>query len=140
MAAKPRAFVFDTWAIIAYYENELAGQKVAEIIADANEREIPMWMSVVNAGEVWYIVARETSSAEADHTIEELRSLGLRFDNVEWKISRQAALFKSKHRMSFADAFAAALAVQKNAHLVTGDEEFRQVEDNVKIFWVKSAQ
>ncbi|MGH2567426.1 MAG: PIN domain-containing protein, partial [Bacteroidota bacterium] len=102
--AKQRAIVFDTWAIIAYYEDEPAGEKVAGIIADANERGIPMWMSVVNAGEVWYIVARETSPAEADQTIEELRSLGVELDNAEWKISRQAAMFKSKNKMSYANA------------------------------------
>jgi len=136
MAAKPQMLVFDSWAIIAYFEDEPAGKKIEEIIIDANEREIPMWMSVVNAGEVWYIVARQTSSSEADSTIAELRSLGIQFDNSEWKSTRQAALFKSKHKMSYADAFAAALSMQKNAHLVTGDNEFKHVEKEIKILWV----
>lgn len=136
MAAKPRAYVFDTWAIIAYFEDEPGGKKVAEIIVDANETEIPMWMNVVNAGEVWYITARETSPAVADHTVEELRSLGIRFDNAEWKISRQAALFKSKYKMSYADTFAAALAKQKDAHLVTGDKQFKQLENDIRIYWI----
>lgn len=136
MAAKPQMLVFDSWAIIAYFEDEPAGQKIEEIIIDANERGIPMWMSVVNAGEVWYIVARQTSPSEADSTIAELRSLGIQFDNPEWKSTRQASVFKSKHKMSYADAFAAALSLQKNAHLVTGDNEFKQVEKEIKILWV----
>lgn len=136
MAGKPKALVFDSWAIIAFYEDEPAGKQVAEIITEANEHRTPLWMSVVNAGEVWYIIARRTSEADADATIAELQSLGLQFDNAEWKISRQAALFKSKHTMSYADAFAAALALQKNAHLVTGDREFKQVEGQVKILWL----
>jgi uncharacterized protein len=136
MAAQPRMFVFDSWAIIAYFEDEPAGQKIEEIIIDANEREIPMWISVVNAGEVWYIVARQTSPSEADSTIAELRSLGIHFENPDWKATRQAAAFKSKHKMSYADAFAAALSMQKNAHLVTGDNEFKQVEKEIKILWV----
>jgi predicted nucleic acid-binding protein len=137
MAAKPKALILDTWAVMAFYEDEPAGQRVGELIADANERRTPLWMSVVNAGEVWYITARRTSPEEADRTIEELRSLGVQLDSAEWKISRQAAVFKSKHKMSYADAYAAALAVQKNAHLVTGDREFNQVEDEVKILWLK---
>ena len=136
MPAKPKALVFDSWAIIAFYEDEPAGKQVAEIIAEGNEHRTPLWMSVVNAGEVWYIIARRTSEAEADATIAELQSLGIQFDNAEWKISRQAALFKSKHTMSYADAFAAALGLQKNARLVTGDREFKQVEGDVDVFWV----
>ena len=90
--------MFDTWAIIAYYEDEPAAEYVAQLFADANENETPMWMSIVNAGEVWYIIARKTSPADADATINELHKIGIQFDNAEWKISRQAALFKSKHK------------------------------------------
>ncbi len=136
MAGKPKALVFDSWAIIAFYEDEPAGKQVAEIISEANDDGTPLWMSVVNAGEVWYIIARRTSEAEADETIAELQSLGIQLDNAEWKISRQAAFFKSKHTMSYADAFAAALALQKNAHLVTGDREFKQVEKEIAVLWV----
>lgn len=135
--AKPRALVFDTWAIIAYFEDEPAAEHISQLIAEANENATPMWMSVVNAGEVWYVIARKTSVAEADTAINDLRKLGIQFDTAEWKISRQAALFKSKHKMSFADAFAAALAVQKNAHLVTGDQEFKPLEGEVKMLWLK---
>ena len=136
MAGKPKALVFDSWAVIAFYEDEPAGKQVAEIITEANEQGTPQWMSVVNAAEVWYIIARRTSEEEADATIAELQSLGIQFDNAEWKISRQAGVFKSKYTMSCADAFAAALAVQKNAHLVTGDREFKQVEEDVDVLWV----
>ena len=136
MPAKPKALVFDSWAVIAFYEDEPAGKQVAELIAEANEHRTPLWMSVINAGEVWYIIARRASEEEADATIAELQSLGIQFDNAEWKISRQAGVFKSKYTMSCADAFAAALAVQKNAHLVTGDREFKQVEGQVKILWL----
>jgi ribonuclease VapC len=137
MPVKPKALVFDSWAIIAFYEDEPAGKQVAELIAEANERGTPLWMSVINAGEVWYIIARRTSEAEADVTIAELQSLGIQFDNAEWKISRQAGVFKSKYTMSYADAFAAALTFQKNAHLVTGDREFKQVEKDVTLLWLE---
>jgi len=135
--AKPRALVLDTWAVIAYFEDEPGGKHVAQLIAEANENATPLWMSVVNAGEVWYVIARKTSVADADAAINDLRKLGIQFDNAEWKISRQAAQFKSKHKMSYADAFAAALALQKNAHLVTGDEEFQPLEGDIKMLWLK---
>jgi len=136
MAMKAKSLVLDTWAIIAFYEEEHAAQQVADIFAQANEDGVPLCMSVVNAGEVWYVTARKTSAAEADETIEELRSFGIQLEDVDWKISRQAGVFKSKYKMSYADAIAAALALHKNGHLVTGDREFKHVENDVKIVWL----
>jgi len=94
-------------------------------------------MSVVNAGEVWYIIARRTSEADADRSIRELKQLGIEMVDADWDIAHDAGRFKAKHKMSFADCFAAALAKQRKAHLVTGDQEFKQVETDVIINWLK---
>jgi predicted nucleic acid-binding protein len=137
MARKPRAIVLDSWAVMAYLEDESTAEKVAEIIADAHEEKIPLLMTVVNAGEVWYILAREVSVSEADASVRQLRQLGIEFINADWDLAREAGGFKAKHKMSFADCFAAALAKQRKAHLVTGDQEFKQVEADVIINWLK---
>ncbi|MGA9031624.1 MAG: type II toxin-antitoxin system VapC family toxin [Sulfuricaulis sp.] len=136
MARKPKALVLDSWAVLAYLEDEDSSQKVADLIADAHENGIPLLMSVVNAGEVWYILAREISETEADKGVDGLRQLGIEFVDVDWKLARQAGTFKSKNRMSFADCFAAALAREVRASLVTGDKEFKQIENDVNIMWV----
>jgi len=52
-------------------------------------------------------------------------------------LARQAALFKSGKKISYADCFAAALAKLRKAELVTGDQDFRQVEGEVKILWIE---
>jgi predicted nucleic acid-binding protein len=137
MARKPRAIVLDSWAVMAYLEDEATAEKVADIIADAHEEKIPLLMTVVNAGEVWYILAREVSVAEADASVRQLSQLGIEFINADWDLAREAGGFKAKHKMSFADCFAAALAKQRKAHLVTGDQEFKQVEADVIINWLK---
>jgi predicted nucleic acid-binding protein len=136
MARKPKALVLDSWSILAYLEDEPAGQQVADIIADAHESDTPLMMTVVNAGEIWYITARETSEDDADRTIMELAQLGIQFSDADWKLAREAARFKAKDKMSFADCFAAALAKENKADLVTGDLEFKQVEGEVKIHWL----
>jgi predicted nucleic acid-binding protein len=38
--------------------------------------------------------------------------------------------------MSYADCFAAALAKFHNGVLVTGDDEFRQIEKEISIDWI----
>lgn len=131
--AKPKAIVLDSWAVIAYLEDEPAAERVADIIADAHENNTPLLMSVVNLGEVWYIIAREASDAEADRCEKELRQLGIEIVDADWSLTNHAARFKSKHKMAFADCFAAGLAKQKRAHLVTGDREFAQVGGEVQI-------
>jgi predicted nucleic acid-binding protein len=137
MARKPKVVVLDSWATIAYLEDEASAERVADIIADAHEEEIPLLMSVVNAGEVWYIIARESSVADADASINQLRDLGIEFVDADWNLAKDAGYFKSKNKMSFADCFAAALARQRKAHLATGDPEFKQVESEIAINWLK---
>jgi predicted nucleic acid-binding protein len=137
MARKPRAIVLDSWAIMSYLGGEPSAEKVADIMADAHDEHIPLFMTVVNAGEVWYILAREVSVVEADSSIRQLRQLGISFVDADWDLAHQAAGFKSKHKMSFADCFAAALAKDKKAHLITGDKEFAQVEGEISIAWLR---
>jgi ribonuclease VapC len=133
---KPKAIVLDSWAIIAYLEGEPSAKRVADHIADAHEQDVPLFISVVNAGEVWYIIAREASVSDADRSITELRHLGIEFVDADWTLAHEAGGFKSKYKMSFADCFAAALAKQKKALLLTGDREFKQVEAQIAIDWL----
>ena len=133
MSRKSRAIVLDSWAVIAYMEDENAGDKVAEIIADSHENRIPLKMSIINVGEVWYSVAKQASETEADEAIADLNELGIEFVDVNWALTRTAASYKSKNKMSYADCFAAALTKQEKAELVTGDQEFKQIDHAIKI-------
>jgi ribonuclease VapC len=137
MARKPKALVLDSWSILAFLEDEPAGQQVAEMIADAHESGMPVMMTVVNAGEIWYITARKTSEEDADRTLLELAQLGVQFHDADCKLAREAARFKAKGKMSFADCFAAALAKEQKADLVTGDAEFKQVEGEIRVGWLQ---
>lgn len=136
MAKKAKAYVLDTWAVIAYLEDEPSGEQVEELIASANEEQIPIYMSVVNVGEVWYTFAREISEEEADASVKALRDLRIQFEDADWTLTQEAARFKSQNKMSYADAFAAALAKTKKADLVTGDGEFKPLDGEIKIAWL----
>ena len=136
MAKKAKAYVLDTWAVIAYLEDEPSGEQVEDLIATAHEEKIPIYMSVVNAGEVWYTIAREVSEEDANASVKSLRDLRIQFEDANWEITQEAARFKSKNKMSYADAFAAALAKVKKADLVTGDGEFKPLDGEIKISWV----
>ena len=136
MARRPKTIVLDSWAVLAYLEDENPGKQVAEILASAHEHGTSLLMTTVNAGEVWYILAREVSETEAERTVTDLKRLGIQFVDADWNLTRLAAGFKAKHRMSYADCFAAALAKDHKADLVTGDKEFQQVQNDIRINWL----
>ena len=136
MAKKAKAYVLNTWAVIAYLEDEPAAQQIADLIATAHEESIPVYMTVVNVGEVWYTIAREVSEDDATGSVKELRDLRIQFVDADWDLTQEAARFKSQNKMSYADCYAAALAKSKKADLVTGDGEFKAVEKAVNIQWV----
>jgi len=136
MAKKAKAYVLDTWAVIAYLEDEPSAPQIADLIASAHEEDIPVYMTVVNVGEVWYTIAREISESDANASIKELRDLRIQFEDVDWILTLEAARFKSQHKMSYADCYAAALAKNQKGDLVTGDKEFKSLENQIKIQWV----
>jgi predicted nucleic acid-binding protein len=136
MAARTTKLVFDAWAVLAILQGEAAGQKALDLMADCLESSGEVLMTTINAGEVWYNVARRRSESDADRAIEELRAWGIQFVDADWELIRHAARFKMKGKMSFADAFAAALAKQSKCELVTGDPEFKIAEDAVKVRWL----
>jgi predicted nucleic acid-binding protein len=136
MPRKPKAYVLDSWAVLSYFHDEPAGEQVETIIADARENGIPIFISVVNAAEVWYITARRRSEADADSGIHVLSEFGIHFVEADWNLAKDAGYFKSRNKMSFADCFAAALAKQRKASLVTGDKEFKQVQTEITIDWL----
>ncbi len=78
-------------------------------------------MTAVNAGEVWYNIARKRTEEKADQSIWDVGNLGIRIIDADWRLTRAAAGFKKRGRIAYADCFAATLAKRERASLVTGD-------------------
>ncbi|MBM3839772.1 MAG: PIN domain-containing protein, partial [Verrucomicrobia bacterium] len=66
----------------------------------------------------------------------ELQAAPIDFHSADRALADTAADFKARFKLSLADAFAAALAKEKKAELVTGDPEFKALEKEIKINWV----
>jgi predicted nucleic acid-binding protein len=134
MAKKPR--VLDSWAMLAFFQNEPSADQVEKIITEAHAASADLLMSVVNVGELWHSVACTHSAKQADAVIAELRTLKIAFVDADWEVTQLAAQFKTKGKIAYADCFAAAVAKKFNAELVTGDPEFKQVDGEVKVLWL----
>ena len=130
--------VLDSWALIAFFEDEPAAEQVEKILAQAGEEKHRLLLSVVNWGEIYYNTMREVSQEAAEQKAQEMAALPIDIVGVsdDLVLARQAAIYKATHKMSYADCFAAALAKIRNAELLTGDPEFKALEKEIKIGWL----
>ncbi len=132
MAAK----VLDSFALLALFRDEAGADIVAGILEKAGRQDQPLHMTEVNYAEVQYIVRRKDGDAAWESIAEELKAAPIEFHPADRQLADSAAGFKSRHRISLADAFAAALAKDKKAELITGDPEFKALEKVIKIYWL----
>lgn len=128
--------VLDSYALMAFLQDESGADAVENLILAAGEGKIRLAMCVVNLGEVWYSTTRAVSSEAADRYIQQIQGMDIELADADWELSRQAALYKSMGGISYADCFAAALAKARNAELVTGDKEFKKLENEIRISWL----
>jgi predicted nucleic acid-binding protein len=131
--------VLDSWALIAFFEDEPAAEHVEKLLAQAAADKVKLLLSVVNWGEIYYNTMREVSQAAAEQQARDIAALPIEVVPVagDLVLARQAAIYKATHKMSYADCFAAALTKLKNCELITGDPEFKAVEQEIKINWLK---
>jgi ribonuclease VapC len=131
--------VLDSWALIAFFEDEPAADAVEKLLQQAAAEKHKLLMSVVNWGEVYYNTMRGVSQETAEQRAHEVAALPIDIIGVsdDLALAKQAAIFKATHKMSYANCFAAALAKQKNAELITGDPEFKAVEKEITVHWLR---
>lgn len=132
----PKVRVLDSYSLLAYLEGEEGRETVIEVIQDARDSRADIFLSVVNWGEVYYITLREAGRKRLKEVVHLISMLPIQLIPVDLELTRQAAEFKSSKRMSYADCYAAATAKLYRAELVTGDTEFKQVEQEIKILWI----
>jgi predicted nucleic acid-binding protein len=107
-----------------------------EIFKAARDSGRPLLFPVVNWGEVYYITLREAGRDRAEKIPHLISTLPIQIIPADLELTKGAAEFKASKKMSYADCFAAALAKLRRAELVTGDEDFKQVEGKVKTLWI----
>jgi uncharacterized protein len=132
--------VLDSWALIAFFEDQPAAEQVEILLVKGQAGTHKLLLCVVNWGEIYYSTMRRVSQEAAEQKAREIAGLTIEIVGVDEKnldLVRQAAIYKATKRLSYADAFAAALAKIRSAELVTGDREFKQVEDEIEINWLR---
>jgi PIN domain nuclease of toxin-antitoxin system len=110
--------ILDACAIIAYLRDEV-GADVVETALNNDECIV----HALNLCEVYKdCLVRGDDKRIADQLLLDLQSIGLySCEEMDEKLWKNAALLKSKHKMSLADCFALSLASRRNGKLLTSD-------------------
>lgn len=130
------AKVLDAYALMVYLEKEPGYEKVKDLFVKASETDKNLLMATINWGEVFYILVKEYGIEEAEKIQRVIETFPIEFVPADLDLTKQAALYKATKKLPYADSFAAALAKLHKGELVTGDKEFKLVEDEVKVVWI----
>ena len=133
MAAK----VLDSFALIAYFRDEPGAETMEDMLVAAGKKDNPLLMTDVNYAEVKYSIVKKDGAEAWAEAAKVLQGLPIDFHSTTRTLADAAADFKAHFKLSLADAFAAALAKEKKTELVTGDPEFKPLEGEIKVHWLK---
>src|ERR1700733_6147391 len=131
------AKVLDSFALIAYFRDESGAEAIEQLLVSASRRDSSLHMTDVNYAEVKYSIVKKDGAAAWAEAAKALEGLPIDFHSTTRALADTAADFKARFKLSLADAFAAALAKERRVELVTGDMEFKSLEKEVKVQWLR---
>ncbi len=133
--------LLDSFALLAYLLGQAGERRVSEILDQALPRTrsqdfILIALSLINLGEVLYIIERRRGILAAQEVLAAVQQLPIQILEVDSRQVFRAAHIKANFPISYADAFAVAVAQEHSATLLTGDPEFKAVEGLIQVEWL----
>jgi predicted nucleic acid-binding protein len=132
-----KTYVLDASAVFVFLQKKPGATKVNEILKHAMRDHAQVLMSAVNYAEVYGTISREHGADRARTTMNAVGSLPLNLLDATLHRCLRAADVKNQYKLYYADSFAAALAIEHKATLVTSDSDFRRLGQSVPVLWLK---
>ena len=129
--------VLDATALMTYLKKEQGYEIVKEQFIKVSDSDNRLLMSTVNWGEIYYLLIKQKGIEQADEIQKAIETLPIEFIEPDLRITKQAAKYKAMKKLPYVDSFAAALAKVNDAELITKDNDFRLLGDEIKIIWIK---
>ncbi len=132
---KPRRYILDANALIGFVEDRpVTAMQVRRLLEEAFRADLPLLLSAINWGEVFYIAWRQHGEVKAREVEASLRRFPIVVIPADLERATRAAALKQKHNLGYADAFAAELAIERGAWLVTADPEFSKLGKMLSVY------
>jgi predicted nucleic acid-binding protein len=124
-----QTYVLDACALLRLAQDEPGAERVADVLATAKTGRSRVLLHQINLGEVIYCIGKHYGWPVAERKRAEIGLLPIEVvlfsDGFFWA----AVKLKAGYPMSYADCFAAALALRENAILLSSDPEFDVLGD-----------
>ena len=131
-----KKYVMDSYAMIAFFEDESGAGEVAEILNALINQKAKGFMSVINWGEIFYCTLRVQGLEEAEYVLTQFNTYPIQILEPDQGLTYEAAKLRARYGIAYADCFAAALSLRLKAPVVTGVPEFKQLENEIPIQWI----
>ena len=119
--------VLDASALLRFLDDEAGAERVERLLNEAISGDLVLLISAVNWGEVICAVAHRQGLSAATELLNKLSGLRIAVVPCSSEDAAEAALFKARYKIPYADAFAACLAKHNSASLVTADYDFKTI-------------
>lgn len=129
-------YVLDSFALLAYFESEPGAKGIKEILHLAQNKKVKLFLSTVNLGEIFYIVYRRRGEELAEKSLVAIEQLNIELVGVDKSISLLAAKIKAKTNLGYIDSITGALSKLSESVLITGDSDFKKIENEISILWI----
>ena len=131
-----RRLLLDTFAVLAWLQDEPPAAQVDSLLAGVRRGKAELLMTLINLGELYYILRRSLSAVEVRTLVDQLLSIPITVVPISEELVWAAAEIKAANPLSYADCLAVAAAQSERARIVTGDPEFKRVEGMVALEWI----
>jgi uncharacterized protein len=128
-----RRHVLDANALLILVANRPGAKRVDRLLQEAARAGTPVFMSAVNWGEVVYSMRKARGEVEAKQLVRGVEQLALNIVSADRDRATTAGEFKAVYGLAYADSFAASLAQELQATLITADPDFRKVGNKLKV-------
>ena len=129
-------YVLDANAVLDLIEAGPGSRKVERLLQSALQRHSSLLISVLNWGEVFYLLWQRRGEETARRTLANLSRLPLQIVPVDLSQALKAGEIKAMHKIPYLDCVAAALAVLQQAILVTSDRDFEKLGRQFPVLWI----
>jgi predicted nucleic acid-binding protein len=129
-------YVLDSFALTAYVENEPGRLRVSAVLEEARTGGSRVMMTTINLGETLYTMERRQGYGGVVQILNLVPALRIDVIDADLKLAVAAARIKAVTPISYGDCYAAALALEEDATLLTGDPEFQRLENVIRIEWL----
>ena len=133
-----KSYVLDASALLSFLQGAGGSEKIRELLEHGQQGDASIAMCAVNWGEVYYASYRRLDRKQVEEVRQAVRQFPISMVSADLRLAEVAAEIKIRHKLAYSDCFAAALALERHAILVTSDRDFKRIQGRVRIMWVLS--